>query len=113
MSEDAVTGTTTTLEHPCAKKYNELIDNLVSYKIDSICRFTQVGGRFNVELSTREKLFSWKLAHGGYFKRFSADLRTWNNRDYDAFCRQLSSPEFYVEICGDNIRIYKHRDFSV
>ena len=113
MSEDAITGTITHPEHPRARTYKELIELFVSHKIGSLCRFAQEGGWFTIERTTTEKLFSWNLLHGGYFRRFSTDFSLWRNRDYDDFSRLLRSPEFYVEICSDNIRIYKHRDFSV
>ena len=113
MSEDAIMGAITTPKHPRAVTYKDLIDLFVSHKICSLCRFVQAGGWFDIELTTKEKLFSWNILHGGYFRRFSTDFSLWRNRDYDDFSQLLRSPEFYVEICSGNIRIYKHRDFSV
>ena len=112
MSEDAISGTTRLSEHPRAGTCKELIGCFLNHKTGSLCRFMQESGWFNVERTTTEKLFSWNHAHGGYFRRFSTDISQWRNRDYDDFFRLLKSPEFYVEICTDNIRIYKHRDFS-
>ncbi len=111
MSELATTEVI--VPHPREGMCKELFGFFVRHNIGAYCRFAHDGGGFILELTTLEKLFSWNLTHGGYFRRFSKDLSTWRNVDYDNFCRQLKSPEFYAEICTDNIRIYKHRDFSV
>lgn len=113
MSEHALEGTIVPPTHPRQGMCKELLEQFMSHGIGAYCRFTQDGRGFIIELSSIEKLFSWNLTHGGYFRRFSSEIRIWRNSDFDAFARQLRSPEFFAEICPDNIRIYKHRDFLV
>lgn len=113
MLEATTVGANSLHSHPRAGVCKEIIELFVSQDIGTYCRFVQQDGWFNIEPSTPEKLFSWNHVHGGYFKRFSTDLATWRNRDYEDFCRILRSPELFTEICSDNIRIYKHRDHSV
>lgn len=113
MSESMTLGATTLPTHPRTGMCKELLELFMSRSIGAYCRFVRDGRRFIIEPTTSEKLFSWNLMHGGYFRRFSRDMSIWKYTDYDAFCRQLRSPELYAEICSDNIRIYKHRDFPV
>ncbi len=112
MSEAITAGTNALLTHPRGGMCKEMIELFVSQGIGAYCRFAHQGGGFNIERTTKEKLFSWNLTHGGYFRRFSTEFSVWRNRDCDALCRLLKSPEFFAEICIDNIRIFKHRDFS-
>ncbi len=113
MSEAMTSQGATLPAHPRAEICRETIELFMSHGIGAHCRFVQRGGWFTTELTTKDKLFSWNQDHGGYFKRYSTDLDSWQYRDYDDFCRIMRSPELYAEICTDNIRIYKHRDHSV
>ena len=79
----------------------------------SLGRFVHLEvGDFIIEATSPENLFNWHVDQGGYFWRFSTALDQWNSLDYVVFSQQLRSPEFYFEVYLDNIRIYKHRDFS-